>query len=391
VLGLSDEAQEWRWVGEDGVQTTVPESDLITRLSSEELPNYTLVWRKGWLEWLPAMQVEELAWALPPGKADEPVKARTKEGAAVPPAPPLYRYPVIKRRAGNLRSDRPGARGPAAPRPGGRVGPLPEPKTLPFDRDGDKTIPFIQAFPEVSVLDEEEEVEMASIESSSPTASEGDDTEEAELIDTDSAPDASIGKRQYGDEDEAETRVVPSRPPPPGPTYVAPHRPPPASEKPPDGYDAEVLPRIPPPPPPPTDLAAYANAFRTERGAPKWRSPYVLGGFATAVIVGGIALATRSGDDEPEVSSATASAEPAGSAAPSTRASGAVTATPLENLETAEAPKEAPRLRGTPCVPLTAAIRVADWAEPAVMPSFAAIPGSARIAVGFAQSEQYAI
>ena len=104
---MSDVAQEWRWVGEDGVEKTVTEQELIAELSSESLANYTLVWKKGWLEWLPAMQVSELLWALPPGKTDTPVKPREKSTATAPPAPPLYRYPVIKRRATNLKSDKP--------------------------------------------------------------------------------------------------------------------------------------------------------------------------------------------------------------------------------------------------------------------------------------------
>src|SRR6185503_462746 len=73
---VNDKAEEWRWVGEDGVEKPVAEQELIAELSSESLPNYTLVWKKGWLEWLPAMQVAELAWALPSGKADDPVKPR---------------------------------------------------------------------------------------------------------------------------------------------------------------------------------------------------------------------------------------------------------------------------------------------------------------------------
>jgi hypothetical protein len=54
------------------------------------------------------------------------------------------------------------------------------------------------------------------------------------------------------------------------------------------------------------------------------------------------------------------------------------------------APAEAP-LRGAPCTIVTPAMRLADWAEPLVPPLFAPIPGSARIAVGYAQSDTYAV
>ena len=104
---MSEDSKEWRWVGEDGAQTTLSEQELIAELSSESLPHYTLVWKKGWAEWLPAMQVVELAWSLPPGKADDPATPKEKKSADSPPAPPLYRYPVIKRRAQNLKSDKP--------------------------------------------------------------------------------------------------------------------------------------------------------------------------------------------------------------------------------------------------------------------------------------------
>src|ERR1041384_5108968 len=88
---LNDKAEEWRWGGEDGGEKPVAEGELIAELSSESLPNYTLVWKKGWLGWLAGMEGAELAWSLPSGKADDPVKPRERPEAAVPPAPPLYR------------------------------------------------------------------------------------------------------------------------------------------------------------------------------------------------------------------------------------------------------------------------------------------------------------
>src|SRR5689334_16941924 len=164
---VNDKAEEWRWVGEDGVEKPVAEQELIAELSSESLPNYTLVWRKGWLEWLPAMQASELAWALPPGKADEAVKPREKDTAAQPPAPPLYRYPVLKRRAANLRTEKP----PPAPRPSPKA-PLVEPATTVMEDSDNKTEPKQDKPGTIDgptlVVRPVEEVDMSSIEASNP-------------------------------------------------------------------------------------------------------------------------------------------------------------------------------------------------------------------------------
>src|ERR1041384_6107116 len=101
---LNDKAEEWRWVGEDGVEKPVAEGELIAELSSESLPNYTLVWKKGWVEGVAAREggclggwrarrAAARAGSLPGGKAAPPVRPGNRRGAAPPPAPPLYRYP----------------------------------------------------------------------------------------------------------------------------------------------------------------------------------------------------------------------------------------------------------------------------------------------------------
>jgi hypothetical protein len=446
-LLVSDNAQEWRWVGEDGVEKTVTEQELIAELSSESLPNYTLVWRKGWLEWLPAMQISELSWALPAGKSDEAVRPREQGAAAQPPAPPLYRYPVLKRRAANLRSDGPLARGPAAaPRPGPKKSPSAppvgvtqaEPPTLAAEDPDNRTEPqqprpsspasllSLEGPTLVGSRPFEEEVDMDSIEASNPAAAEDltldlDDDDDDDARDGAAAAGEAFGAlapargafaaRAYGEEDDADTRVIPSRPPPPlGPLYVGPHAPP-TSERPPPSYEPteikgpgraydeedEEIPHIPPPPAAPMDLAAYAGTSR-ERGGPlpsnqKGLYLTVVGTVALAAVVG-VLLFRGGADSDSSVASPSSSAasSPSGTnTTASVAATLAVASTPAP-APVAVAPKAAAEPpQGPGCTIVTAATRIADWAEPAITPSFAAIPGSERIAVGFGQSDTYAI
>ena len=400
------------------------------------------------------MQLAELSWALPAGKSDDPVKPREKAGAASPPAPPLYRYPVLKRRAANLRADKPPpARGPvAAPRPAPKPSAPSEPSGP--DAPSEPSAPTAPGAPEpptmvMPIVQEEpdhhtepkqprpkqpaslegptavlthsvEEVDMDSIEASNPVASgaedlsaELDDDEEEEgdggagAFGTAEPPRGSFSPRAYGEEDDAETRVIPSRPPPPlGPLYVGPHVPP-ASERPPPLHELaaapgaaprfdeedEEIPRIPPPPrPPPADLAAYAGMSR-ERAAAQGsqRSLYLTaaGTVALALAVG--FLLFRGSREE---GSGTATRRESAVGAPSSSAGEAPSALPRVAAAPATEPRSA-KSTGAPtgprCTIVTSATRIADWAEPAITPSFAAIPGSERIAVGFGQSDTYAI
>ncbi len=95
---MGQDNQEWSWVGEDGSEHAGDESELSFALSSEELPAHILVCRKGWGEWLPAMQVAELQWALPAGRADNPRKPTMGHR----PKPPLELYPSLKKRARDI-------------------------------------------------------------------------------------------------------------------------------------------------------------------------------------------------------------------------------------------------------------------------------------------------
>src|SRR5690606_38533685 len=93
--------REWSWVGEDGIEYQGAQHQLESELSSERIPAYTLVSRLDWRDWLPAMQVAELQWALPPVLADSPRQPTPRsQGPKLPP--PLDQYPSLRERAVQL-------------------------------------------------------------------------------------------------------------------------------------------------------------------------------------------------------------------------------------------------------------------------------------------------
>jgi hypothetical protein len=369
---VSDDAQEWRWVGEDGVQKAVTEQELIAELSSEALPHYTLVWKKRWLEWLPAMQVAELGWSLPPGRAERAVKPRESATGAQPPPPPLYLYPVIKRRAARALDSRPFEEveidAIVVSSPGGSV---------PGSESRSARAP--NADDEVTLV------------------ADGDFVSDGAAAFSGLEPArAPFSRRAYSEEDDGDTHVLPSRPPPAGPVYVGPHSPP-ASEAPGPTYDENEIPHIPRPPASPTDLSAYARYSTDSDGRelelarptlPPRRSSRTLAAAGAAAVLGVIAalLVIRSCGSKTaapgDPSSASASARPGESAAHAPGPPGAAPTAPSR----AEGPPKKP-----PCTVVTPALRVADWAEPQVTPTLAEIPGSARVAVGFGQTDTYAI
>jgi hypothetical protein len=85
----------WRWAVEDDEPKTGTEDELIRQLASGRLPPYALVWRDGWGEWLPAMQVEELSDAFPEGKVFGTRTARPSSVPGVPPVP-VSEYPRLR-------------------------------------------------------------------------------------------------------------------------------------------------------------------------------------------------------------------------------------------------------------------------------------------------------
>lgn len=103
---MSEEADEWRWADAEGAVSTVDTWELTSSLSTGSLPPYTLVWRRGWGEWLPACQVAELAAAVPSGETEtpvEPVRGELDE----PPPPPVDKYRAYSSRGGKARAPSP--------------------------------------------------------------------------------------------------------------------------------------------------------------------------------------------------------------------------------------------------------------------------------------------
>lgn len=93
----------WSWVGEDGVEHHGSEGQITAALSAQRLAPYTLVTRSVWRDWLPAMTVGELQWALPMGSRDlvrTPLLRRNEPKLP----PPLEDYPALRLRLAALQS-----------------------------------------------------------------------------------------------------------------------------------------------------------------------------------------------------------------------------------------------------------------------------------------------
>ena len=90
----------WVWATELQEPQSGPEQELRAALASGELPPFTLVWREGWGEWVPAMQVAELADSLPGGQALTPRLPRRslRNGPGAPPVP-VSEYPKLRQMA----------------------------------------------------------------------------------------------------------------------------------------------------------------------------------------------------------------------------------------------------------------------------------------------------
>lgn len=89
--------QPWRWATEDGEPQEGSESELIQQLASGQVPPYALVWRAGWGEWLPAMQVAELAAvAFPVASVAGTRSARPSSIPGSIPPVPVSEYPRLR-------------------------------------------------------------------------------------------------------------------------------------------------------------------------------------------------------------------------------------------------------------------------------------------------------
>lgn len=94
---LNETNATWAWVTEHGAPQTASTEQLVSWLARGELPPHTLVWRAGWGEWLPAMQVAELAQAFPSvTQGNWRVARAAPEWSKAPPPVPVAQYPRLR-------------------------------------------------------------------------------------------------------------------------------------------------------------------------------------------------------------------------------------------------------------------------------------------------------
>lgn len=92
-----DEDVLWAWATEHSAPERASTQQLVSWLARGELAPHTLVWRPGWGEWLPALQVAELAAAFPqltPGNRRIAQTAPTD--CSTPPPVPVGHYPRLR-------------------------------------------------------------------------------------------------------------------------------------------------------------------------------------------------------------------------------------------------------------------------------------------------------
>lgn len=89
--------REWAWATEHAAPEWASTVQLVSWLARGELPPHTLVWKPGWGEWLPALQVAELAAAFPGVTAGSRRVARGAfDAAGMPPPVPVAQYPRLR-------------------------------------------------------------------------------------------------------------------------------------------------------------------------------------------------------------------------------------------------------------------------------------------------------
>jgi hypothetical protein len=104
----SVDAQAWTWATEHGAPERASTEQLVTWLARGELPPHTLVWKAGWGEWLPALQVAELARAFPSVTPGSRRVARAAFDAALtPPSVPVAHYPRLRLLAKDVLGESP--------------------------------------------------------------------------------------------------------------------------------------------------------------------------------------------------------------------------------------------------------------------------------------------
>jgi hypothetical protein len=96
-VSLGGDAVPWAWATEHRAPERASTQQLVQWLARGELAPHTLVWRPGWGEWLPALQVAELADAFPqltPG--NRRLAQAAPAGCSTPPPVPVGHYPRLR-------------------------------------------------------------------------------------------------------------------------------------------------------------------------------------------------------------------------------------------------------------------------------------------------------
>jgi hypothetical protein len=104
----SEEEEAWTWATEHSAPERATTEQLVSWLGQGELPPHTLVWKPGWGEWLPAMQVVELAAAFPRVTRGSRRRSRLSPGdAETPPPVPVAHYPRLRLLAKDVLAESP--------------------------------------------------------------------------------------------------------------------------------------------------------------------------------------------------------------------------------------------------------------------------------------------
>ncbi|MBE7485219.1 MAG: DUF4339 domain-containing protein [Polyangiaceae bacterium] len=351
-----DEAESWHWADADGVVSIVDEWELLSSLSTATLPHYTLVWRGGWKQWLPACQVAELANILPKDKLEKAVDPGSDPLLTDPPPPPVDRYQAYQTReaAAKLmgKSMKPAARVPVAPPGLVGAGAPPPPPPPPAPRPAQPTLvegaqlsSTATLRPPGAVPPPPRGVPAAPLPAAEPAAP-------TPIV---AAPVAPVIQVKHSEEPAPISAEVPTNPRAlaPLPSWS-------------DDLDAEM--RAGAMPSPGRMLpTAYATPGPPVVQPAAKKSPVLLlaslavGGLGLIGVVGVVALLLRSSKDE-------ANPAASGSSAAGAQGSGRI----------------------LPCKLDKSAARLAPSVLPSVVPVTAAVAGGAKFAVGYAASEREA-
>jgi GYF domain 2 len=103
-LEPSVDADAWAWATEHGAPEWASTAQLVLWLARGELPPHTLVWKPGWGEWLPALQVAEFAAAFP-GVTQGSRRMARAAAEVTPPPVPVAHYPRLRLLAKDVLSE----------------------------------------------------------------------------------------------------------------------------------------------------------------------------------------------------------------------------------------------------------------------------------------------